>query len=322
MVFWIEKDMKKLLIIGGVLAAGEAFAEVAMPAGLTFTSKVAFNTASVSNGRHTMGENIVPSLGISIPLFDGAGKLYFAEEGTFKVKSGDQHGGNDACSIVGFSYNVTDLLTIDVGYDWDYDIEGDTEISTVNGKKFTVTQNGQKMYRSVPDGQGGTKQEEVGSVNAKRSFHEVYAGLTSNMLLNPGLYCKYDMTQQKFKAEIAIGHTFHFNSSGFAIEVGAKLGYVDIQKPNGVNAEVIFIDGAAAANAANAANGPIAKLYDKKDWCYVGGNADLAYNFNEHAKVYAGVEAIWNSAPKDCWVNSSYGQKHKIWFTAGTEFSF
>jgi opacity protein-like surface antigen len=312
--------MKKLLIISGLLAAGEVCAELTTPAALTVQSKVEFNTASVSNGRHTMGNNIVPSFEIGTPLFNGSGRLYFSVEGTFKTKSVDEKGGNDVLSTIGFSYDVTDLLTIDVGYDWDYDIEGDTKISKVNGKKFALVQDGKAKDRLVPDGQGGTKQEAEGSVNAKRSFHEVYAGVMANMLLKPGLYLKYDITQRRIKAEGTMGHTFDWGSSGFAVELGAKLGYVNIRKPNGVNAEVMFVEEVAAGETR--IDNHVSDLYDKKDWYYFSANANLTYNFNEHAKVYTGVAAIWNNAPKDCWVNSTYGKKHKVWFTVGSEFSF
>jgi opacity protein-like surface antigen len=300
--------MKRLLVAGGVLATGGVFAEPVTPAALTIQSKVEFSTASVGSGRHTMGNNIVPSLEIGVPLFDGSGKLYFSVEGTFKTKSIDKKGGNDVLSIVGFSYDVTDLLTVDVGYGWDYDIEGDTGIDEVNGKKFAVAQNGE------------VRQEAVHSVNAKRSFHEVYAGITANMLLTPGLYCKYDITQQRFKTEGAIGHTFGLGSSGFGIRVGAKSGYVNIRKPNGISAKVVFAEEVAEDGMLE--GNRIEDLYGKKDWYYFGANADLMYNFNGHAKVYAGVAAIWNSAPKDCWINSNYGKNHKVWFAVGSEFSF
>ncbi|MDR0740286.1 MAG: hypothetical protein LBF34_01085 [Puniceicoccales bacterium] len=311
--------MKKILITSGLLATGGAFAELATPTTLTVQSKVEFNTASVGSGRYTMGNNIVPKLEIGMPLFDGSGRLYFSVEGTFKTKSIDQKGGNDVLFSLGFSYDVTDLLTVDFGYSWDYDIEGDTEISEVNGKRFAVAENGEVRYYEVRGEDGRPRQEaEIVSVHAKRSFHEVYAGITANMLLNLGLYLKYDITQKRIKAEGTISHTFDLNSSGFAIDVGAKLGYVNIGKPNGISAEAMFIEEVAERPVDNR----ITDLYDKKNWCYLGGNANLTYNFNEHAKAYVGVAAIWNSASKDCWVNSTYKKNHKVWFTVGSEFSF
>jgi opacity protein-like surface antigen len=306
-----EYNMKRLLITSGLLAAGGAFAENATPAALTIESKVEFGTASVGSERYTMGKNIVPSVKVGIPILDGSGELYFFGEGTFKVESGDNHGGTDVLFGIGLSYDLTSLFTLDIGYDWDHDLEKDTKISRVNGKRFVVTQNGAVGYHNVYDRNGIRRRVAIDSVDGKRSFHELYLGAKVDVPLDPTLYVKYDITQRRTKVEGAIGHTFGLGSSGFAIRVGAKLGYVNIKKPNGVNAKVIF-DG----------DNRIVDLYDKKDWYYVGANADLAYNFNEHAKVYAGVAAIWNSAPKDSWVNSAYGKNHKVWFTVGSEFSF
>ncbi|MDR2806736.1 MAG: outer membrane protein transport protein, partial [Puniceicoccales bacterium] len=326
---------KLLLSVGCLLAANQSqvFAEPEPSSStpspvLNIDANFKFSTACVSRGRYCMGKNVVPDIRLTFPLFDQKGRFYVAVESTFKVDS-SAPGGNDVSPSLGFSYDITDNLTIDFGYVYDHVIEKDTTISSVNGKKFALvskegqfmTQNGAiiaqareaRLFRQEVNG----VPRVLKHVNAKRSYHEVYAGLKTNFFLKPSIDFKYDFTQKRVNVEGKVGHTFNLGSVSnynFTIDLGAKIGYVRIKKPNGVDntTEVVF-ETLDSKGQHRGIEDHVSNLYAKNSWFYVGANGDLVCALNEHTKARIGVEFICNSGPKDSWINANSGKKHKVW---------
>ncbi|MDR1366426.1 MAG: hypothetical protein LBJ13_00760 [Puniceicoccales bacterium] len=326
--------MKNLLIVvGGILVSGYVCGGFQMPT-LSVDSKIEFNTASISRGRYSMGKNVVPNLIVGIPVSDSS-KLSLGVEGTFKTDSAAP-GGNDVLFLIEFRHDLTDLFAITFGYSYDYGVEKNCSVPSVNNRAFAlVNGDGNFILDSNGNDAGGhddatflAKDEDAvrKSVQAKRFYHEVSVGLSANVLLHPGVYCKYDFTQGRVNLGSRIGHTINLHgleASGLSIRLGAELGYVHVKKPNGIagTTPVIF-ETLGADGAHNGVEDYISNLYGRENWTYVGSNADLVYFFNEHAKARVGAAVICNSAANNSWVNANNGKKHKVWFSSAVEFAF
>jgi hypothetical protein len=163
-------------------------------------------------------------------------------------------------------------------------------------------------------------------LEGKKQSHEIYAGVMVDVLLNPAIYFSYDFTQKKVNVNGAVNHVFDLSScgvTGFAIDLGCKVGYSRAKKPYGISCDtkVDFIDMDITADVVN----PVVvykDLLDKTCWFYAGANADLVYSLNENAKARAGIALSYNNAAKDSWINERNHKKHNVWFSSAVEFSF
>ncbi|MDR2778870.1 MAG: hypothetical protein LBB16_01105 [Puniceicoccales bacterium] len=139
----------------------------------------------------------------------------------------------------------------------------------------------------------------------KRHSNEVYAGIAADVLLKPSLYCFYDFERREVAIEGALGHNFDLSLllfDGLGIDLEAKVGYDHADKPLGASEKV-----------------NIKKAY----YCYYGFDADLVYEFNQHAKAKVGIGYEGNSANKNAWVNGHGGcNNNQVWVNASIDCSF
>ncbi|MDR0590369.1 MAG: hypothetical protein LBG09_00705 [Puniceicoccales bacterium] len=352
--------MNKLLTItSGLLVAGSAVAEFTPPT-LNVDGKVKFDTAYVSEGRRQLDQHFAPSAEVGVPLFDNAGEFYVGLDAYLKVnhkKGSDVASANKISPYVGFSYDITDIFTLDLWYTLNR-LDSKPEIRNVGGQYIasvfsnnnvdSVADRGDGALMAVADFwsnggnnglldlyQAGNGNDMNAAVNllsfqrspiGKRQSHEISFGIMADVLLDPALYFSYDFTQKKANVEGTIGHTFDLGSvgaNGFAIDLGAKLGYTRVKKPFGLDSKtkVLHVWEDKSVNPAVLKH-ELGDLFNKKSWFYMGANADLVYAFNEHAKARAGVAFSYNSAGKNTWVNDLNKKKHNIWFSSALEFSF
>lgn len=296
--------MKKLLAITSGLVAGSAMA-FEMPA-LSVNSKVEFNTARVREGRREMDQNFVPSIEIGLPLF-GAGDLYVGMD-AYLPSNNEKAGRNEVAPYVGFSYDITDMFTLDLGYICHHYTAG--KRNPLEGVNYSLTSGGTVVTDPYLN---------------KKNTHEIYAGVMADVLLTPSLYFSYDATQKKANIEGAISYTYDlgsFGANGFAVDLGAHAGYSRVKKPYGAAdvSTVIYVDTTTLGTYDVAAD-----LFEghKKGYFYVGGNADLVYSLNENTKARAGVAVSYNNAKKASWINNLVNEKKaNVWFSSAVEFSF
>jgi hypothetical protein len=356
--------MNKLLTItSGLLVAGNAMAEFTPPA-LNVDAKLKFDTAYVSEGRRLLDQNFAPSVEVGLPLFDDAGELYVGLDARVRVgdkkKSDGMGGRNDVVPSIGFSYDITDIFTIDVGYALTR-LGSKPEIRNIGDRNIVsafsvdgadnVRRNAAGIAAAAAaaggaapdspdapvadsitgldpaDGMAGIRRDLVGFIapTGKRHFHEIYVGVMADVLLDPALYFSYDCTQKKANIEGTIGHTFDlgsFGANGFAVDLGAKLGYSRAKKPLGIDPKTRIMRAWIGGEPVAIQHDVVDVLFDKKNWFYTGVNADLVYSLNEHTKARAGVAFSYNNAGKNTWINDFNKKKHNVWFSSALEFSF
>ncbi|MDR2806735.1 MAG: hypothetical protein LBB11_01090 [Puniceicoccales bacterium] len=346
--------MKKLLAITSSLwIAGNILAESSTPA-LNVEAKVEFNTARVNEGRHILDKHFAPSVEIGFPLFESAGEVYGGVDAYLKV-DGAKPGHNEVAPYIGFSYDITDMFTLDAGYTYrrpsrlkftkfskksedfiDQTIEG------IVGGTIDNREEADHPYREMYSSFKLEIDDLTGRLT-KKGFHEIYAGIMMDVLLNPALYFSYDFTQRKANIEGSINYVFDLGSfgiNGLSIDVGAKLGYSRMRRFYGINHKLPLSDlspgmvGAlweiknlVAANVISLEDfkkGMIAFPADilSANWLYFGANADLVYSLNENVKARAGVGFSYNNAKKMSLVNIFDFKKHAVWFSSAIEFTF
>ncbi|MDR0418349.1 MAG: hypothetical protein LBH08_02870 [Puniceicoccales bacterium] len=342
--------MKKLLTItSSLLVAGGSFAENLIPT-LTIDSKIEFNTARVSEGRRLGDHNFAPSIEVGTPIL-GSGEFYvgvdsyliFDQQKTVNELSHSKahaKGRDEVAPYIGFSYDVSDMFTIDLGYTYHRYSDRNARVTTVAGKPFKLFNGDGKIdvpvdedeeERSVSVGEfnGEEKKDELwgesgDSLAAKRNGHEIFVGGIVDVLLNPALYFAYDFSQKKANIEGTISYSFDLGTvgaNGFAIDLGSKVGYSRISRPYGIvrTTQVAFARHDSEDNIIGVQSG---NLFDKKGWGYIGANADLVYSLNEHTRARAGVGLSLDGAGKNSWINDFNFKKHNVWFSSAVEFSF
>ncbi|MDR1434930.1 MAG: hypothetical protein LBI77_00805 [Puniceicoccales bacterium] len=308
-----------LLTVGGLWGSSEESASTIL-SDLNIDAKVEFNTARVSEGRRLADQHFFPSLEISAPVFD-AGGLYFGLDSFLKLNS-SKGNVNELAPYLGCFYDVTDILTVDFGYTLRRGLKS-SSVKKVGGKAF-------KLVKEETD-----DDKNINTISKKRTYHEIYLGLMIDAPVNPQLYFTYDFTQKKANLEGRISHTFDlgtFGANGFAINLGAKVGYSRANRPYGISrtTPVTFANLNSEENEKNnegeeqelnfgdATN----NLFEKKDWFYVGLNADLVYSLNDNTKARAGIAFSHNNAAKDSWINDVNSKKYSVWFSSAIELSF
>lgn len=310
--------MKKLLAIaGGLLAASGAYAGFEMPA-LSINSNIKFETADVSEGLRSMDQNFKSTVEVGLPLF-GKSDLYVGVDTTLATNRRKGQS-NEVEPYVGFSYDITDMFTLDLGYQFSrkLSVKGDNneeiedeELRLANGGKVTdaIKKQARENLKDLP----------------KANFHKIYVGVMADIMMKPSIYFEYDTTQKKANIEGAVDYMFdlvNFGAGGLGIDVGARVGFSHCKDPDGVKREEWnkMVKSNVAAKKAD----PDYKgwIDCKKSWFYAGANADLVYSLNENAKARAGVAFTFNNAKKDDYKNSMNRSKHNVWFSSAMEFSF
>ncbi len=140
----------------------------------------------------------------------------------------------------------------------------------------------------------------------KRDSNEIYVGIMADVLLSPSVYFYYDFDAEEVAIEGRVAYSFdfaQFGVKGVSLDLGAKLGYDSADKPFGIHDK--------------------SERTGSKDYIYYGLNADLVYNFNEHAKARAGIAYEGNGATDKSWTNSLFGEHtNLVWFNASVDCSF
>lgn len=309
--------MKKLLAIaGGLLAASGAYAGFEMPA-LSINSNIKFETADVSEGLRSMDQNFKSTVEVGLPLF-GKSDLYVGVDTTLATnrKKGQS---NEVEPYVGFSYDITDMFTLDLGYQFSRktSVKGDNKEEIA--KAENVLASGGEITDEIK------KQVRESLRLPKANFHKIYVGVMADIMMKPSIYFEYDTTQKKANVEGAVDYMFdlvNFGAGGLGVDVGAKIGFSHCKDPEGIKREEW--NRRIALGVANKKANPDYKGYVdcKKSWFYAGANADLVYSLNENAKARAGVAFTFNNAKKDDYKNSMNRSKHNVWFSSAMEFSF
>ncbi|MDR1590562.1 MAG: hypothetical protein LBR92_01010, partial [Puniceicoccales bacterium] len=229
---------KLLLVTSGLLAAGSVLGEFSLPT-LNVDAKVEFNTAGVYEGRRRLDQNFAPDIEIGAPLLEDAANLYVGVGAGLGVGNSHSSARNEVAPRVGFSYDFTDLFTVDFGYTLhnfgkkpligvvgsDGDSYFNRNFAALNAAGSITTSRGDIAPDAFADGihsvltnsasgldfAKGVSNEGVLSIardtanglqvqynfEGKKRFHEIYAGIMADVLLNPALYFSYDFTQKK-----------------------------------------------------------------------------------------------------------------------------
>jgi opacity protein-like surface antigen len=328
--------MNKLLAItSGLLVTSGVFAEFSLPV-LDVDAKIEFDTAYVSEGRRLGDVTFVPSAEVGLPLFDDAGKLYVGFDSYLGVNPEKAPSGNSVDPYVGFSYDLTDRFALDLGYTYHRAGLGKEGLK-IHGpdlgsaRDFAVVNSaGDSFVKEDGTDAGGKTDTQwaaaLKSLSPKRATHELYAGIVADFLLNPTLYFSYNCSERKANIESEINHTFDLGAqgiNGFALDLGARLGYSHVKKPYGIDGKTqIMFETLDGSGNHTGVSGNIVKAFDKKGWFYGGINADLVYSLNENTKARAGVEFAFNNAKKESWINANNNEKHNVWFSSAVEFTF
>jgi hypothetical protein len=274
---------KKLLnsIAVGVLSAGCLSADggCKFPP-LSLSTGIHFDNKYVYRGTKLGQQVFTPSVEISASLFD-KGELYFGNKNFLAIKSSDF---NKHDFSIGFSYDVTDLFRVDLGF----------------------TAHLQRNLKKAID-----SQFEAGAVDAtgvKKHNYEIYVGILADVLLNPSLYYSYDFTWKRQNIEGKVNYLYDLSSigvSGFAVDLSAKIGYDHTKKPFGMKKSV--------------ADTEFWNQGAKKGYFYYGAGADLVYSFNENAQARAGIK-YEGLNKKTAWNYSGY--KNLVWFSTSLDCGF
>ena len=346
--------MKKLLTIASGLVASSAMA-FDMPA-LKVDGQIEYNTKWVENGAVVSDHNFAPSVEVGLPLF-GAGDLYAGVDAHLMTSNGKSVQ-NRVDPYVGFSYDISDMFTLDVGYTAKihtcgkkgrstsgfivkgvsnvYGVNPANVIATVKAlnRTFADANAGKGFLDALrEDGTATCENVTINNFHMKKVSHEIYAGIMADVLLKPSLYLSYDITQKKPSVEGAISYTFDLGNkgiNGLALDLGAKVGFSHVKKPFGLKRETELMKFERRYAAGSLFNGKfkagdvvtVGDLYGKKNLFYGQVNADLVYSLNANSKVRAGVGFAFNNAKKNAYVNWNTGKKHTVWFSTAAEFSF
>lgn len=309
--------MKKLLAIaGGLLTASGACMGFEMPA-LSVNSSIKFETADVSEGTRSMDQNFKPSVEVGLPLF-GKSDLYVGVDSTLATnrKKGQS---NEVSPYVGFSYDITDMFTLDVGYQFS------RKTSVKDDNKVLLEKAAAGLAASAGQPVSDEHRKQASKGLPKANFHKIYVGVMADIMMKPSIYFEYDTTQKKANVEGAVDYMFdlvNFGAGGLGVDVGAKIGFSHCKDPNGVKRGVWDVLEKSHQNTKKANPDYKGWIDCKKSWFYAGANADLVYSLNENAKARAGVAFTFNSAKKDDYKNSMNRSKHNVWFSSAMEFSF
>ncbi|MDR0742108.1 MAG: hypothetical protein LBE98_01435 [Puniceicoccales bacterium] len=274
--------MKKLLgITVGLLSAVGLYADD-IASDLTLETSVQFQTERVFRGRNEFHKALTPQVKVGYPVCDG-GNVYGGVDSALELKGMSVL--NQVSPYLGILWDVTELFTVDGGYKHRFHTAMPKEGRDLNGN----------------------------IIRPERSSNEIYAGVIADVLLEPSLYCFYDIDRKEIAVEGRVRYNFDLSQyafSGLGVNLGAKIGFDQADKPYGV-----------AYKKENPGTGD-------KSYCYYGVNADLIYELNNNARAKLGVAFEGNSAKKVSWVNGNdedsqvAGNKNNLWLNASVDCAF
>jgi hypothetical protein len=304
----IQKHMNKKFfsIAAGLLSAGFLSADggFTVPP-LSLGTHIAFDSEYVDRGARLGQQVFTPSIEVGASILD-KGQLYFGNQNFLAVKSSDL---NKHDFYIGFSYDITDLFTADLGFV--AHIQRNLK-DAFNKEALRIAReaagNPSLTLENVTTDRGGIPANLAG---VKKRSYEIYVGLAANVLLNPSFYYNYDFTWKRHNIEGKVNYLYDLSSvgaNGFAVDLSAKIGYDHTERPWGINKEF--------AQLIN----DLKKV--KKGYFYYGAGADLVYSFKENVQARAGVKYEGLNR-KEAWICEPYGgRKNLIWFSTSLDCGF
>lgn len=316
--------MKKVLAItSGLMAVNMLAAEgVFQRPEFNVDAKIEYNTKGITDGAVVSNHQFVPSVEVGVPVMDKA-NVYVGMDAYLRTRA--EGNGNTVEPYIGVTYDITDIFTVDLGYRAKINA---TKAKSKRAVGVVATLNDGAQDDGTAENYHVTIDNDNPTIyNTKRVFNEFYVGLMADVLLNPSIYAKYDITQRKLNFEGAVRYTLdlgNFGVNGLAIDLGAKLGYCHNKKPLGISRsskgwwnmythgnnqkykDAVLTDMTSANLEDDAGGNQYIKqivgtwgdFYGKKGFMYGEFNADLVYSLNDNAKVRAGVGFAFNNAKR------------------------
>ncbi|MDR1232658.1 MAG: hypothetical protein LBJ75_00100 [Puniceicoccales bacterium] len=190
--------MKKLLGIAvGILSAVGLCAED-IASDLTLETSVQFQTERVFRGRNEFHKALTPQVKIGYPVCD-EGNIYVGVDTAIDFEGSSAL--NQVVPYVGVLWDVTELFTVDAGYEC-------------------------RFHTSF------LRNDEIGP--SRKHSNELHGGVILDVLLEPSLYCFYDFTRRELTVEGRVRYNFDLSQyafSGLGVDFGAKVGFDQANKP-------------------------------------------------------------------------------------------
>ncbi|MDR0595186.1 MAG: hypothetical protein LBF94_00595 [Puniceicoccales bacterium] len=153
---------------------------------------------------------------------------------------------------------------------------------------------------------------EVLKADIGKQSKEIYSDVKANVFLSPLMRVSYDFDAEEINVEGHVAYNLDLEQFGLdsvSVELGAVLGWDKASRPWATSktwVEGIKRDGT-----------------DLNGYFYYGTTVDGIYNFNENARVSAGVEIAGGIAKKNHWVKKSNNNKNVlVWFNTSIDCSF
>jgi hypothetical protein len=304
----VQKHMNKkfVSIAAGLLSAVFLSADggFTVPP-LSLRTHLAFDSEYVDRGSRLGQQAFTPNIEIGASILD-KGELYFGNQNFLATKNSDL---NKHDFYVGFSYDITDLFTADLGFV--AHIQRNLK-DVFNKKALELARetrgNPNLTLEALTTDAGGVPATLAG---VKKRSYEIYLGLAANVLLNPSFYYNYDFTWRRHNIEGKVNYLYDLSSvgvNGFAVDLFAKAGYDRTERPLGIKKDV--------------AQKEFWSKDIKKGYFYYGTGADLVYSFNENVQARAGVKYEGQNK-KEAWAYKAYAsRKNLLWFSTSLDCGF
>ncbi|MDR2419837.1 MAG: hypothetical protein LBD40_00725 [Puniceicoccales bacterium] len=299
-------NKKFVSIAAGLLSAGFLSADggFAVPP-LSLHTRIAFDSEYVDRGTRLGQQVFTPSIEVGASILD-KGELYFGNQNFLAIKSSEL---NKHDFYIGFTYDVTDLFTADLGFV--AHIQKNLK-DAFNKRALQLAReeasNPNLTLEALTTFFGGVPATLAG---VKKHSYEIYLGLAANVLLNPSFYYNYDFTWRRHNIEGKVNYLYDLSSfgvNGFAVDLSAKLGFDHTKRPWGIKKDV--------------AQKELWSKDVKKGYFYYGAGADLVYSFNENAQARAGVKYEGQNKKKAWAYNAYASRKNLIWFSTSLDCGF
>jgi hypothetical protein len=291
---------KRLMVSGvGIFFAGFCMAEKSIGDGtyqglpLSLSTRLGFDTEYVYRGVRLDQQVFGPELELSTPVF-GQGKLSLGNKNILGVKCADR---NKNDFYVGFSYDITDMFTADIGFTYRLLPNLKSAIDRDDSNFFAT--NFRTIFASLV---GDTYSQRLG---IKKHNYEVSAGLVADVFLHPAINYIYDFIWERHNIEGKLNYLYDLSSIGIensAVNLSSHVGFDHTEKPLGMKkaATEIFVK----------------QCGWKKSYVYYGANADLIYYLKENTKISLGVNyAGFNR--KEAWpADNSGNHRNFVWLSA------
>ncbi|MDR1595444.1 MAG: hypothetical protein LBR91_00775 [Puniceicoccales bacterium] len=293
--------MKRVSIVAvsafcfGVLCTVEA-------SGPSVCSSVQYETEHFNRGRPEMKKTVSSCSEIKFGVTDEC-DVYVGVDVALPVdadKNVDAR--SDVAPHVGCSYTIAEDITIDAGYIHHFYV-GEKHPGS-DGTTDTTGPIAICPYYAATQ------------FDKKKDSGEVYAGVFTDFVLSPSLYCFYDFGKEEIAIEGKVSHVFDLSESvlnGLSVRLGGKIGYDKAKKPYGLKVPVsLFI---------HEDDGMDVKA---EGYVYYSIGADMVLSIAEHIKISAGVSYEGNTASKRdmCNAYTKNNRRDAVVFRAGVACTF